>query len=404
MSKNKMKYLNIEFKVTCDEVQFSAKNGGKNAFECVKNGDEIAFSVWYDFNERPLTLRANAKADDCVNVKIFDCRIELYVGETLCDEEWGCGKCYADGAKFVENKASATVSEAVFERKAEPSVLYTFENAEGWRPGAGVFVGDCMPYSDGERYHVIYLKDRHRHTSKWGLGAHQWNHISTSDFKIWQVHPTMVEITEPWEGSVCTGSHISDGGRHYLFYTVRTCDGSPAPIMRSTSEDGCHYEKDGGFSFNLSEKYHQPSARDPKLVKDENGRYHMFVTTSLAESGLGCLAHLVSDDLDTWTEESEPIYVSPDGDQPECPDYFTKDGYYYLIFSHRGVGHYLYSDKPFCDWKTPKEPTIPCDRVPKCAVFGKKIVFAGFKTDGGYAGTLTFTTADVGEDGELVFE
>ena len=35
------------------------------------------------------------------------------------------------------------------------------------------------------------------------------------------------------------------------------------------------------------------SARDPKIIQGEDGLYHMIITTGLAESGKGCLAHLV---------------------------------------------------------------------------------------------------------------
>ena len=76
-----------------------------------------------------------------------------------------------------------------------------------------------------------------------------------------------VEIDDPKEGSICTGSWMFDGDKHYLFYTVRMCDGSPARICRSESED-----------------------------------------------------------LTEWRELDEPLYIAPEGmGEPECPDYFYKD-------------------------------------------------------------------------------
>ena len=63
-----------------------------------------------------------------------------------------------------------------------------------------------------------------------------------------------VAITKPEEGSICTGSHMRVGDIHYLYYTVRMADGSPAPIRRSVSRDGFHFTKDEGFGFTLSEK------------------------------------------------------------------------------------------------------------------------------------------------------
>lgn len=133
-----------------------------------------------------------------------------------------------------------------------------------------------------------------------------------------------------------------DGNKHYLFYTVRMCDGSPATICRSVSEDGYHFIKEKAFSFTLSEKYTAPSARDPKVIKDAQGLYHMFLTSSLAKEKRGCLVHLVSEDLTQWTELENPLYIAPaDMREPECSDYFYKDGDYYLVYSLMGKGYYF---------------------------------------------------------------
>ncbi|MBR4866135.1 MAG: hypothetical protein IKU11_05585, partial [Clostridia bacterium] len=288
-------------------------------------------------------------------------------------------------------------------RPIPPAVLGEFCHAEGWKPEGEVYVGDCMPYADGGRYHVLYLKDRHRHQSKWHKGAHQWEHLSTDDLRTFQIHPMAVPIDDPEEGSICTGSHIRRGDTHYLYYTVRTMDGSPAPIRRSVSADGYHFEKDKTFSFTLSDRFTGASARDPKLVLDEAGLYHMFVTSTERASNRGCLVHLTSPDLESWVEEAEPIYRAPDEAEPECPDYLALNGYYYLIFSLHGKGHYLYSTKPFTDFATPADPIIPCKSVPKAAVFQGRILFAGFDGAGKYAGTLTFTEAFQNTDGTLSF-
>ena len=261
-------------------------------------------------------------------------------------------------------------------------------------------MGDCMPHSHEGRYHVLYLKDRHHHKSKWGRGAHQWEHISTGDFVHWQHHPMAVAIDDPTEGSICTGSWICKDGVHYLFYTVRKCDGSPATICRSISKDGYHFTKDKGYAFTLSDKYHTPSARDPKITKGEDGRYHMFLTTSLVKENLGCLAHLVSDDMDTWTELDDPVYIAPTDYQPECSDTFELNGWHYLVFD----GKYVYSKHPYGPWTTPKEPKIPCGSVPKAAFWKDRLIFTGFYAPTCYAGTMMFMEAVPGENGELIFK
>ena len=159
------------------------------------------------------------------------------------DEEWPCGRHALESARREGDVSIVRVPRGISAAEP-PAVLGTFEGAEGWKPEGDVFVGDCMPYADGGRYHVLYLKDRRHHQSKWGLGAHQWEHISTDDLCHWQIHPMAVAIEAPEEGSICTGSWIRRGETHYLYYTIRTCDGSPARVARSVSGDGWHFRRD----------------------------------------------------------------------------------------------------------------------------------------------------------------
>ena len=400
-----MKNIKLSFKL--DELPcyaISHKNGRKT-FEMQAFEGEMSFDVQYDYDRRPLRLSAKVKENDEVEVILMTHRIELYVGGFLIDEEWPKG----DGLFEIGDEISSTINNIRAEEYNEPvidepSVISEFENADGWYPGNGVFVGDCMPYRREDEYHVLYLKDRHHHASKWGLGAHQWEHISTKDFKKWQMHPMAVPITDSTEGSICTGSWIKNDDKEYLYYTVRMGKGIPAPIRRSVSNDGYHFEKDMEFGFTVSDQYHKASARDPKVVKGEDGLFHMFLTTSLIEEGKGCLAHYVSRDMEKWEDFGKPIYIAPSTDQPECPDYFKYNGRYYLIFSLKGRAHYMVSDKPFENFVMPDEPIIPCSSVPKCAEWNGKLIFTGFKCIGGYGGTMTFKAATSKENGELVFE
>ena len=395
--------LKLSFTVSSPTAQYTARKNGSAVLEIRAFEGGITVSVYYDFSEIPLTLTATASEGDRAELILYPHRIELWVNGTLTDEEWPAGHLlYTIDAEW-EGDLSLSPSDCTEETPVLPSVLSTFENAEGWRPEESVFVGDCMPYTDGDRYHVLYLKDRRHHRSKWRKGAHQWEHISSADLVSWQIHPMAVAITAPEEGSICTGSHIRDLDTHYLFYTVRMADGSPARICRSISSDGYHFTKDESFAFTLSDKYDKPSARDPKLIRDENGRFHMILTTSLTESGRGCLAHLVSDDLFHFTECEEPIYVADDETQPECPDHIYYNGRYYLIFSLNSKAHYMISSRPFNDFRMPADPIIPCHSVPKGAVWDGRILFTGFRRLGGYAGTMTFRWAEANEDGTLSF-
>ena len=381
---------------------FRFTHSGKDIFSSAYGNGELTVSFVYSSHpDSPLTVRASAVPGDAADLVVYPHRIELRVNGILLDEEWPWGDCMLSDAHAAEINTEITVL-PMPEEMTEPIVTGSFTGGEGWRPGNGVFVGDCMPYTDGERYHVLYLKDRHHHRSKWHKGAHQWAHISTADFLHWDEHPMAVEIDDPTEGSICTGSWICERGRHLLYYTVRMADGSSAPICRSVSQDGYHFEKDRTFRFQLSEAYTGVSARDPKIVRGDDGLLHMFVTSTHRESEKGVLVHLISADGDNWSEAG-CIYTSPDRDEPECPDYFRYGDCYYLIFSHHGTAQYRISDKPFTDWRLPENPHIPCEAVPKAAVWNGRILFTGFNRMNGYAGTLTFMEARPGDNGELVF-
>ena len=302
-----MKDLKLSFTISAAPYYAVSVTGGRKTLEIQYFDGILTVSVQYDYERRPLNLTCEAKDGGEATVILLPHRIELYLNGVIMDEEWPAGTRlfhFGDGFSIGEG---ITVSEYEENPTPLPAVIDEFENAEGWYPGNGVFVGDCMPYERDGEYHVLYLKDRHHHGSKWGLGAHQWEHISTADFKKWKRHPMAVPITDPSEGSICTGSWIRNGDVEYLYYTVRKGRGIPAPICRSVSKDGYHFEKDEGFGFTVSDKYHAASARDPKVIKGEDGLFHMFLTTSLLSANKGCLAHYVSDPSVT---EFQPMNVN----------------------------------------------------------------------------------------------
>ena len=399
-----MQDLKISFEIEKLPFYAVSHKQGRKTLEIQAFDGILNLSVQYDYDRRPLDLSCEINEGDKVEAILLEHRIELYINGKIMDEEWPCGnRLFALGDEFTP-KENILVTEDIQDEKVPPCVVSTFENAEGWYPGGGVFVGDCMPYVRDNEYHVLYLKDRHHHKSKWGMGAHQWEHISTKDFKTWSVHPMAVPITDQSEGSICTGSWIRNGDKEYLYYTVRRAKGLPALICRSVSEDGYHFYKDKDFGFTISERFNGPVTRDPKVIRDENGIYHMFLTTVLISENRGCLAHYISKDLEKWQEAEKPIHIVENSDHPECPDYFKYNGKYYLVFSIRGRARYLVSDKPFEGFERIDDTLIPCAGVPKCGEWNGRLVFTGFKPINGYAGTMTFKAARADQNGKLIFE
>ena len=256
--------------------------GGKTAAAVSFNGDTFGLRLFCDFSPVPLLLAANAKRGDSISAAIYPYRAELYKNGALADEEWPAGRLYLTQNAECDGDIECTVAEMP-DGKPDTAVLHGMTLDECLP--AGVNAGDCMPFADDGVFHLFFLYDRRHHGSKWGLGAHQWAHISTRNFEHWTKYPLAVPITDPCEGSICTGSVIRCGGRLLAFYSVRMSDRSAARLSWAFSDDGITFEKSGRY-FRLPERYDAVSARDP-FVFYSGGRYHIFITTSLAENGRG---------------------------------------------------------------------------------------------------------------------
>lgn len=361
--------------------------------------------------ETPLILRAPLGEETEFSLVWRGSRVELMLGADIVDEEWPIGDCIRgedirlkDGGRL---KFSQFADASDLERDSRPLA----GGAQYYAPlKGGTSVGDCMPFYSGGVFHVYFLKDRHSHKSKWGLGAHQFAHISSADLVHWEEHPLAVPITHDWEGSICTGSVLFARGSYYAFYAVRMSDQTSARLSWAVSRDGVHFEKSERY-FSLTEPYEPVSARDPEVFLGADGKYHMLVTTELTQGAPagreGCLAHLVSEDLEEW-EQLAPFYIPCYTDQPECANYFSWNGWYYLVFSNYGCAKYRYSRRPFGPWEKPEQELLdgPLYRVPKTAAFaeGRRIAcgFLANAADGeSYAGNLVFRELLQNPDGTL---
>lgn len=354
-------------------------------------------------------LLSSPQTGDRIRICWQEYSFRLYVDDVLRDEEWPLGSP-AGGIWTLqaEESVSSPVLSALTETVPDPEQSFRTPFQYFAPPGHNTGVGDCMPFVRDKRFCLYYLYDRRRHGSKKGLGAHQWAQVSSADLKEWTIHPMAVGITEQWEGSICTGSLIQRDDKIYAFYAVRMSDGSPAKLTWAVSEDGVHFIK-SGKSFTLTAPYEPVSARDPMVFSDGEGTYHMLVTTSLEEGGEygGCLAHLTSPDLSCW-KQREPFLVPGYSDQPECSDYFYKNGWYYLIFSNFGAARYRMSKEPFGPWIRPEmdELDSPEIRVPKTAEFSGRRFSVGFldRRPRGYAGNAVVHELCQRPDGTLGVE
>lgn len=243
-----------------------------------------------------------------------------------------------------------------------------------YKPAGDLNVGDCMPFFHDGLFRLFYLVDEGHHQALGGLGGHQWAQAWSADLVHWEHQPMAIAITEEREGSICTGSVLFHAGAYYAFYATRMRDFTQH-LGLAVSEDGIYFRKTepNPFASPLPgySRYHY---RDPYAFRDDAGRFHLLVSASLEtypvpERG-GCLAHLVSDDLQQW-EVLEPFLLPGLHNVPECADYFQWGDWYYLIFSNDGIARYRMSRKPFGPWLRPAQDVLdsPVSRVMKTAPF-----------------------------------
>ncbi|MFO1501663.1 MAG: hypothetical protein U1G07_25330 [Verrucomicrobiota bacterium] len=88
-------------------------------------------------------------------------------------------------------------------------------------PGHNSWVGDVVTCFHAGRYHIFYLYDRRHHASKFGQGAHYFEHLSTEDFQTWTEHEAATPLEEQWE-CIGTGTPFVFHNQLCLAYGLHT--------------------------------------------------------------------------------------------------------------------------------------------------------------------------------------
>lgn len=133
---------------------------------------------------------------------------------------WKLNPARVKGAALHLPGLKPTIARAVKPHTA-PGIQY-------WTPrGHNNWVGDVETCFFKGRYHIFYLYDRRHHASKFGCGAHYFEHLSTSDFKTWTEHEAATPLQEQWE-CIGTGVPFALSNRLYLSYGLHTTRVYPA--------------------------------------------------------------------------------------------------------------------------------------------------------------------------------
>lgn len=193
----------------------------------------------------------------------------------------------------------------------------------------------------GGKAHLFY--QFHPYSTEWG--PMHWGHSTSDDFIRWEELPTALAPDSDYDAFGCfSGTAIENDGKQVLFYTgvveEKLADGTKNVIQNQCMAvgDGISYEKissnpvvDGKI---MPEDCSRVDFRDPKVWKDEDGRYYML-TGNRTYDGIPQVVLFSSDDMYNWKFES--VFAKDEtgrfGVVWECPDYFEMDGHKLLIVS-----------------------------------------------------------------------
>ena len=138
--------------------------------------------------------------------------------------------------RFGVCKASGGLSPCHHARKAAGEDAQHRAGIQYWTPpGHNSWVGDVATFFYQGRYHVFYLYDRRHHQSKFGKGAHYFEHLSTTDFKTWTEHEAATPLEEQWE---CIGTGMPFVFNNRLCHQLRPAhrarlSGGPDNVARA---------------------------------------------------------------------------------------------------------------------------------------------------------------------------
>lgn len=159
----------------------------------------------------PLALLREPEGEHEIVLNFSGVRWSMYVdGEWLDNDfpfgypKWADRNTWTMDSQYVKKAAIHFPAIQPEKKRADPPVASPC--IQYWLPpGHNSWVGDVATFFFEGRYHVFYLYDRRHHQSKFGRGAHYFEHLSTRDFKTWTEHEAATPIEEQWE---CIGTGV----------------------------------------------------------------------------------------------------------------------------------------------------------------------------------------------------
>lgn len=240
-----------------------------------------------------------------------------------------------------------------------------------YRPKGTSVCADVIPYYEDGEFKLFYLKD-YRDIPGHGEGC-DWHLLTTKDLVHYEDHGAVISrgSVDEQDLYVYTGCCIRQGEQYVIFYTGHNPHkrqlGLPEQvIMRATSKDMKHWEKDPDFAFAAPDHLEMHDFRDPFVFYDEKRKcYAMLLAGRVKEdaprNSKGATLVAYSEDLESWKVSEEPFFAPNAYYTHECPDLFKMGDWWYLVFSEftdRFTTTYRMSHSPYGPWITPKINTF----------------------------------------------
>ena len=175
----------------------------------------------------PLAMLDKPEGKHEVILNFSGVRWTMYVDGKLLDNEFALGYPRWTGKSAWKINPDYVGKAEIFMPALKPERLIlpepeTVPEIQYWTPpGHNTWVGDVATLYHNGRYHVFYLYDRRHHASKFGRGAHYFEHLSTADFKTWIEHEAATPLEEQWE-TFGTGTPFALDGKLYVSYGLHT--------------------------------------------------------------------------------------------------------------------------------------------------------------------------------------
>lgn len=253
----------------------------------------------------PLAMLKNSYGKHEVILNFTGAQWTMYVDGELVDNDfpigypkWNTKTTWSVNSQYI---SSAEIFMPTIEPVRDLSKKTERPQVQYWTPvGHNSWVGDVATLFHNGRFHLFYLYDRRHHSSKFGVGGHYFEHLSTTDFKTWTEHEVATPIEEQWE-TFGTGTPFVWDGKLCVSYGLHTSRIYPDvktmyPALKvhyenygktghfdyksfPTVPSGATYSvsQDGVTNFKKSKKIIHYS-ENPTIYTDANGKLTMIAS------------------------------------------------------------------------------------------------------------------------------